>query len=256
MGRFATTAEFYEQFRPPYPPEFFGAVAERLQLSKQHSLIDLGTGPALLAIGFAPYVGRVTAVDPEPAMLAVARRAIVRAGHAVRLIEGRAEDLPADIGSFDVITIGRALHWMEKRALGPMFERLLKPEGAIVVCASFSAPGDRNAWLDEYDTARRHWSDERLWSESRQGERAHRDLAAALAGTRFHVSEKIRIETTHEVSVGDLAQRVLTFSPSSRAALGDRVDAMVADIEARLSPFGRDGLLIETLVSAAQIGRR
>jgi hypothetical protein len=31
---------------------------------------------------------------------------------------------------------------------------------------------------------------------------------------------------------------------------------MLADIEARLSPFGRDGLLTETLLSAAQIVRR
>src|SRR6185312_6794523 len=256
MGRFASTAELYEQFRPPYPPEFFRTVAERLQLSKQHALIDLGTGPGPLAIGFAPYVGHVTAVDPEPAMLAVARRAIARAGHAVRLIEGRAEDLPADIGAFDIVTIGRALHWMEQRALGPMFERLVKPEGVIVVCASFSAPGDGNAWLDGYNTARRHWSDEGLWSESRQGERAHRDLAAALEGTGFQVGEKIRVETTHRVSVSDLAQRVLTFSSSSPAALGDRVDAMLADIEARLSPFGRDGLLTDTVLSAAQVARR
>jgi len=189
-------------------------------------------------------------------MLAVARRAIARAGHAVRLIEGRAEDLPADIGSFDVVAIGSALHWMDRRGLGPMFERLVKPEGVSVVCASFSAPGGRNAWLDDYNAARRHWSDERLWSESRQGERAHRDLAAVLEGTGFHADEKIRIEATHEVSIGDLAQRVLTFSSSSPAALGDTVDAMLADVEARLSPFGRDSHLTETLLSAAQIVRR
>ena len=238
MGRFASTAELYEQFRPPYPPEFFRTVAERLQLSKQHALIDLGTGPGPLAIGFAPYVGHVTAVDPELAMLAVARRAIARAGHAVRLIEGRAEDLPADIGAFDIVTIGRALHWMEQRALGPMFERLVKPEGVIVVCASFSAPA--TATPGSTDTTRQDATGrtKACGRNRRQGERAHRDLAAALEGTGFQVGEKIRVETTHRVSVSDLAQRVLTFSSSSPAALGDRVDAMLADIEARLSPFG------------------
>ena len=53
MGRFATTAALYEQFRPLYSPEFFRAVVERLRLGKQHALIDLGTGPGLLALGFA-----------------------------------------------------------------------------------------------------------------------------------------------------------------------------------------------------------
>src|SRR5579872_5706686 len=101
MGRFASTAELYAQFRPPYPAEFFRAAAERLKLSKQHALIDLGTGPGLLALGFAPYVGRAVGVDPEPAMLAVAGQAVARAGVSVALIDGRAEDLPVTIGSFD-----------------------------------------------------------------------------------------------------------------------------------------------------------
>jgi SAM-dependent methyltransferase len=36
--------------------------------------VDLGTGPGLLALGFAPYVGRIVGVDPEPAMLEAARK--------------------------------------------------------------------------------------------------------------------------------------------------------------------------------------
>src|ERR1044072_5930186 len=102
MGRFATTAEFYEQYRPPYPAEFFRAVGRKLQLDKRHALIDLGTGPGVLALGFASYVGRVVGVDPEPAMLAAARGAAARTGARVTFIEGRAENLPENIGSFDV----------------------------------------------------------------------------------------------------------------------------------------------------------
>ena len=75
MGRFASTVALYEELRPPYPEEFFRTVALRLKLSKQHALIDLGTGPGLLALGFAPHVGRIVGVDPEPDMLAAAIRA-------------------------------------------------------------------------------------------------------------------------------------------------------------------------------------
>jgi ubiquinone/menaquinone biosynthesis C-methylase UbiE len=256
MGRFASTVELYEQFRPPYPAEFFRAVAQKLKLTKQHALIDLGTGPGLLALGFAPYVGRVVGVDPEPAMLAAARAAAQRAAQALTLIEGRAEDLPETIGRFDLVTIGRALHWMESDALGPLFDRLVAPDGAIAVCASFSAHGGRNAWLDTYNEARRVWSDQRLWADSREGERAHRNFASALEGTAFQLSETIRVEATHEVSISDLARRVLTFSSSSPAALGDKVDAMLADVEARLAPFGQDGRLTETVMSTAQLARR
>ena len=40
------------------------------------------------------------------------------------------------------------------------------------------------------------------------------------------------------------------------AALGDRAEAMLADIEARLLPFSQDGVLKETLMSAASVARR
>ena len=155
MGRFATTVPLYGELRPPYPAEFFRDVALRLGLGKRHALIDLGTGPGLLALGFAPYVGRIVGVDPEPAMIAAARKAAQRASQTLTLIEGKAEALPADIGSFDVVTIGRALHWMDRDATLALFERLVAAEGVVVVCSSHSAGDGRNPWLDEYNKARR-----------------------------------------------------------------------------------------------------
>src|SRR3977135_1112722 len=97
MGRFATTAPLYEEFRPPYPAEFFRNVAQRLHLGIAHALIDLGTGPGLLALGFAPYVGRMGGFGPEPAMLAETRKAAVRASKAITLIKSKAEALPSEV---------------------------------------------------------------------------------------------------------------------------------------------------------------
>ncbi len=256
MGRFATTAEFYEQYRQPYPAEFFREVVARLNLDKRHALIDLGTGPGVLALGFTPHVGRVVGVDPEPAMLAAARAAAKRAGADITFIEGRAEDLPADIGNFDVVTIGRALHWMDHSALGPVFARLVAPGGAIVICSSFSARDGSNPWLEEYDAARRRWSDEELLVGSRKGEHAHRNPNDVLGPLGFGVVDTIMVKATHQIGATDLARRVLTHSSSSPAALGDKAEAMLADIEARLLRFSRDGALKETLMSAASVARR
>jgi hypothetical protein len=225
-------------------------------MSKQHRLLDIGTGPGLLAIGFAPYAGHVTAIDPEPAMLAAARRAMARAGQTVHLIEGRAEDLPAEAGCFDVVTVGRALHWIDRAAFGSLFARLVAPDGALVICGCSPARNGRNAWLETYNAARRAWSPETLWSESGKGERTPRDLIALLEGTGFKATGVVRVETVGEVSASHLAQRVLTFSSSSPAALGDKVDAMMADVEAQLAPFGRDGPITEIVVSRADIARR
>ena len=256
MGRFASTVALYERLRPPYPPEFFRAVAERLKLSKRHALIDLGTGPGLLALGFAPYVGRITGVDPEPGMLGAAREAAARSGHDFALIEGRAEMLPPETGSFDVVTIGRALHWMDRDAALALFERLVARGGKILICGSMPARDGRNPWLDAYNAARRAWSPTRLWAESGGGEQIHRDLAAFFQGSAFHRAEIITVETGHEISVRDLARRVLTFSSSSPEVLGESAEAMLRDVEQRLLPYGGDGVITEALVSVAQVVTR
>jgi len=145
---------------------------------------------------------------------------------------------------------------MDHAALGLVLARLVAPGGAIVICASFSARDGSNPWLEDYDAARRRWWDAELLSGSRRGEHAHRNPADVLGPLGFGIVDTIRVQATHEVSATDLARRVLTFSSSSPAALGDKAEAMLADIEARLLPFSRNGVLEETLMSAASVARR
>ena len=256
MGRFASTASLYEHLRPPYPAEFFRSVAHRLGLTRQSSLIDLGTGPGLLALGFGPHVGRVVGVDPEPAMLDAARLAASRAGRHVTLIEGKAETLPPDIGTFDIVTIGRALHWMDRDATLTQLDQLVAHEGAIAICASFSATDGSNPWLDGYNEIRRRWSPAKLWEEAGRGTRTHRDLPAFFRGSSFQPTELVAVETGHLVGLHDLAKRTLTYSSSSPDALGENVDAMLSDVGKHLVPFSRDGGIAETIVSTAQIVKR
>jgi SAM-dependent methyltransferase len=256
MGRFASTASLYEHLRPPYPSEFFRSVAQKLGLSEQNSLIDLGTGPGLLALGFAPYVGRIVGVDPEPAMLDAARRAAASAGHALTLIEGKAEALTRDIGSFDVVTIGRALHWMDREPTLALLGRLVARDGAILICASFSAADGSNPWLDGYNEVRRRWSPAKLWEEAGRGTRTHRDLPAFFRGSAFQPTELVSVETSRTVSGEDLTRRTLTYSSSSPEALGANAEAMLRDVRKHLDPFSRDGVIAETIVSTAQIVKR
>ena len=256
MGRFASTASLYEHLRPPYPSEFFRSVAHKLGLTKQGSLIDLGTGPGLLALGFGPYVGRIVGVDPEPAMLDAARRAAASAGHALTLIEGKVETLSPDIGTFDVVTIGRALHWMDREPTLARLDRLVARDGAILICASFSATDGSNPWLDGYNDVRRRWSPAKLWEEAGMGTRTHRDLPAFFRGSAFQPTELVTVETSHTISVQDLTRRTLTYSSSSPEALGENADAMLRDVGQHLAPFSRDGAIAETVVSTAQIVKR
>jgi len=94
--------------------------SRRARLGKADSLIDLGTGSGIIALGFDAYVGCIVGVDPEPAMLEAARQAAARRSQAFTLLESKAETLAADVGTYNVVTIGRALHWLEPEATGTL----------------------------------------------------------------------------------------------------------------------------------------
>jgi hypothetical protein len=81
-------------------------------------------------------------------------------------------------------------------------------------------------------------------------------LPAFFRGSAFAPTELVTVETSHKVSMQDLAQRTLTYSSSSPEALGDNVEAMLRDVESHLASFSRDGLIAETIVSTAQIVKR
>ena len=182
-------------------------------------------------------------------MLEVAGRAADRAGYDLALIESAAEALPREVGSFDVVTIGRALHWMDRDLIGPLLERLVAPGGVILVCSARSATDGRNDWLKAYNEARRYWSG------TTDGTRYRPVLTAILADTRFRIAETIAVEASHELSARDLAQRMLTFSGSSPAVLGDKVNAMLHDVVQRLLPFSRAGALREVVIASADVAR-
>ncbi len=115
MGRFASTVEFYSRHREPYPPAFFNNVAEQIGLRGDESLLDIGCGPGLLAIGFAPFVDHCTGIDPEAAMITAAKAAAKEAGVALSLIQARIEEF-SSARAFDFITIaGRFTGWIVPR---------------------------------------------------------------------------------------------------------------------------------------------
>ena len=159
MGRFASTVEFYARYREPYSPEFFASVAQQIGLRGTETLLDVGCGPGLLAIGFAPYVARCSGIDPEAAMIAAAKSAAAEAGVALTLTHGRIEEFSAE-RPFDVVTIGRALHWMDRTVALPVLERIVSGAGRILICRASSVETPKTPWVKPYDELRRRWASE------------------------------------------------------------------------------------------------
>jgi SAM-dependent methyltransferase len=253
--RFQTAAAHYAVGRPAYPPELIRDVARFCGLTHAHRLLDLGTGPGLLAIAFAPFVGSVLAVDPEPAMLAIATEAVRRTGVAVEVREGSSETLGPGWGRFRAVTMGRSFHWMDRAETLRRLDLLVAPEGALILFNDeiASVPGNDavRAWSSIVE---RYSADDALRMQRRSPE--WQDHAAVLAASPFPRLDHRVLVSRSDLTVETLIHRALSMSATSRARLGPRADAMVSEIREALAPFAARGAMTEHIEWTATVARR
>src|ERR1700722_4448774 len=95
--RFRANVPFYARYRLGYPDSLIARVSALVGLTPGARVMDLGCGPGLLAIPFARGGRAVTAVDPEPEILAALGVAAPEAGVSIDAREGSSFDMPPDI---------------------------------------------------------------------------------------------------------------------------------------------------------------
>jgi len=113
------------------------AVVTRAGLTPGERVLDLGTGTGAVAERAAEIVGPgglVVGIDISPEMLALARARLVARGWAhVTLREGRAETIPADNSSFDVVLASLSLMYViDREVAASEIARVLRPNGRLV----------------------------------------------------------------------------------------------------------------------------
>ena len=127
---YAGSAPYYPVGRMPYPPRVAAVVRDELELDGGGRLLDVGCGPGSLTLLLAPLFASAVGVDADAGMIDEARRRD-RAG-AVRWRRLRAEDLPAGLGTFRVVTFAQSFHWMDQPWVARAVRGMLEPGGAWV----------------------------------------------------------------------------------------------------------------------------
>ncbi|MEU0096336.1 class I SAM-dependent methyltransferase [Kribbella sp. NPDC006257] len=268
-GLFAGAAESYVRYRSEYPGEIFAELTRRTGLDGRQSALDLGCGPGMATFGLVAAAGAVTAVDPDPDMLAAGRElAAARGVSGIDWVLGSsAELLELGIGPFDLALMAASFHWMDRPATLAALDQLIRPGGVVVIITgSMSGTGpdtpDRPDWAEAVHSTRARWvSSRRRWRGDGIGDqRTYTQQRAAqrvvLEESAFSEVEAydLRWQRTHRVD--ELIGLQLTLPDLTPVALGDRLDGFRADLRRELLATEPGGVFVEPIWTQVLIGRR
>lgn len=139
---FGRAAADYVAGRPSYPAEAVAWLLGDPRMGGQPlDVIDAGAGTGKLTEAIAAAGHRVTAVDPDMAMLASLSAALP----GVTALAGTGERLPVPDASADAIIFGQAWHWVDPLAASAEAARVLRPGGRLGLI--WNLRDERTSWV-------------------------------------------------------------------------------------------------------------
>ena len=242
---YASAAAHYLRGRPPYSAQLPNVLRATIGLDGTGTLIDVGCGPGVLAVQLAPLFDQVVGIDPEPAMLAEARRHAAGHDATVTWIEARAEDLATlRLPAARLVTFGQSIHWTDRQPVLAMVHRLLEPGRAVALIAPASDHGTPPS--DTPDPPIPHEEIEALigryldWTPGPRVDTYEATLQQSPFGAANVTFAPGRADVVR--TVDEVVDNFLSMSYAAPDRFGDRLDAFLGELRALLadaSPTGR-----------------
>jgi SAM-dependent methyltransferase len=247
---FAGAAAHYDRGRLPNAPELADAFEKALGLDGRGRLLDVGCGPGTVTLPLADLFQEVVGLDADTGMIQEARRlASERGVMNASWVQGRAEDLSADLGPFDVVTFAASFHWMDRPLVAGIIRRMLEPAGAVVhvdnrhqdgLAPDHALPAPpveriaelRRAYLGE---------DRRAGQGIRNSSPG--DEAAVFRAAGFAGPELVVVPDGRRIvrSADDLVAETFSLSSTAPHLFGDRLSQFEADLRRVLAEASPDG---------------
>ncbi|WP_118953522.1 class I SAM-dependent methyltransferase [Taibaiella helva] len=130
--RFSNRVDDYVRYRPSYPAELISRMQERYGWDSDTLIADIGAGTGISSLLFLEAGYKVIAVEPNDPMRERAA-ALLQAYPGFSVGKGTAEQTGLATHSVDAIVCAQAFHWMDAAATRPEWERILKPDGPVVL---------------------------------------------------------------------------------------------------------------------------
>jgi len=253
-SRFAAAAKHYPAGRPAYSQRLISQIVKDLHLGAKDAVMDLGCGPGQLAMLFAPFVGSVLAIDPSAEMLEVARQA-AKGVDNIHLKFGSSFDLGPELGTFKLVTIGRAFHWMDRPDTLRRLDAMVERDGAVVLFSDSHPKHRDNAWVEPFQRI----IDDHGAGDVQKKRRRSVDWPSneeILLDSPFALLERVSVIEKRTLPVEHLVERALSISSVNEAGLGGGMKRLIDAIADLGSSFGLKGIVSEVIETNALIARR
>jgi SAM-dependent methyltransferase len=119
---FGAAAELYDRARPGYPPDAVGWMLGQTA----REVVDLGAGTGIFSRLVASLGHRVTAVEPDPEMLAQ-----LATSDTIRVVAGSAEAIPLPDRSTGAVVAAQSFHWFDNHEARAEIARVLEDGGVF-----------------------------------------------------------------------------------------------------------------------------
>ena len=250
---FEGAARYYRRGRIPYAEGLADSLAKVLALDGQGRLLDVGCGPGIIALRLAHLFEAVVGLDPDAAMLSEGQLAATeqRVENASWVCL-RAEELPAGLGTFRVITFAQSFHWMDRPKVAAAVRAMVEPNGAVVQVdpgrdgiGGYAPAGPHPAVpFQEIDGLRRRFlgPDRRAGQGRRNTSPSGEDEIFQAAGFRPEVQVRIDDARVLDRTTDDLVAWVFSASSTAPHLFGNQLTRFETDLRAVLhnaSPSGR-----------------
>ncbi|MGD0189658.1 MAG: class I SAM-dependent methyltransferase [Rhizomicrobium sp.] len=243
--RFRANVPYYARYRLDYPESLIKWVAAIVGLEPGDRVMDLGCGPGLLAIPLTQLGMAVTAIDPEPEMLAALRAAAAQQHVWLDVREGSSFAMPADLGCFRLVTMGRSFHWMDRIATLRMLEACVAPEGAVAFFHDRHPRTAENGWrrlLHEVSNAYGRLHSPHVREIEKSNYRTHESL---LMDSAFSRVESVGVFVRRELTPDDIVGLGFSLSSTSPDKLGARAAEFEKELREGLAKLDPDGRFVE-----------
>jgi SAM-dependent methyltransferase len=206
---FGVAAAAYAEHRPGYAEAAVRWALEPVRGSEPLRVLDLAAGTGKLTAALVRLGTEVTAVEPDPAMLAELRRELGSVP-ALRTLAGTAEDIPLPGASVDAVLVGQAMHWFDLDRAIPEIARVLTPGG--VFAALWNVDDDRVGWVATLAQISKGQSNVTLLRWRDRAARARQERLAAAGSGLFETPEVGEFENGQRRTADSLLATIATHS--------------------------------------------